>query len=218
MYRVSPFTYLVGGLLSNAVANAPVTCADNEFNVFNAPPGSTCGEYIGALINQIGGYLADPNATDCQYCAIDNTNTFLRAVSIDFDNRWRDFGVLLVYIVFNIFAAAFIYWFARVPKGRKFHGKNKEDSGLVVQTKRRASQDVVIGGTEVMAHKVSAHEKNASSSILNSDTEREAGREEQVLGEKVPESTADTLSERAARPTQRAPAQPAELVQDKPDT
>jgi len=37
MYRVSPFTYLVEGLLGNGVAHAPVHCADNEFLQFTAP-------------------------------------------------------------------------------------------------------------------------------------------------------------------------------------
>jgi flagellar biosynthesis/type III secretory pathway M-ring protein FliF/YscJ len=32
--------------------------------------------------------------------------------------RWRNFGLLWVYVVFNIFAAVFFYWLARVPKNK----------------------------------------------------------------------------------------------------
>lgn len=135
MYRVSPFTYLVEGLLGNGVANAPVTCAPSEFARFDAPSGQNCGEYLEQYISAAGGYLEDPNSTSCQLCGIDNTNTFLSLVNISFDNRWRNFGILFVYIIFNVFAATFIYWLARVPKGKKFAGKDKDGKKGLVQTK-----------------------------------------------------------------------------------
>jgi ATP-binding cassette, subfamily G (WHITE), member 2, PDR len=72
-------------------------------------------------INTAGGIL-DPsstNSTDCQYCAINQTNAFLKAINVDFANRWRNFGFLRVYIVFNIAAAMTLYWLARVPRGKK---------------------------------------------------------------------------------------------------
>ncbi|KIW60537.1 hypothetical protein PV05_00747 [Exophiala xenobiotica] len=137
MYRVSPFTYLVEGLLGNGVAHAPVHCADNEFLHFSAPSGSTCAEYLRPYIQAAGGYLVDPDATQCQFCSLDNTDTFLSMVSISFAHRWRDFGILFVYIIFNVFAAVFIYWLARVPKGKKYAGKD-EQKGLL-KTESRAS-------------------------------------------------------------------------------
>lgn len=130
MYRVSPFTYLVSGLLANGVANAPVHCADNEFLLFSAPSGQTCGEYLRPYIQAAGGYLVDSDASQCQFCSLDNTDTFLSLVSIHFSERWRNFGLLFVYIGFNVIAATFIYWLARVPKGKKYAGKD-EQKGLV---------------------------------------------------------------------------------------
>jgi ATP-binding cassette subfamily G (WHITE) protein 2 (PDR) len=127
MYRVSPFTYIVGALLGNGVGNAPVVCAETEYLSFDAPPGSTCGEYLSQYLDAAGGYLVDSNAEACQLCPIDNTDTFLMGVSISFSDRWRNFGLILVYIGFNVVAAVFFYWFARVPKGKRF-ARNREDS------------------------------------------------------------------------------------------
>ena len=126
MYRVSPFTYLVEGMLSVGIANTKLQCANNEFVVFSPPSGSTCRQYMDPYINGAneqpgaGGYLQNPSATsDCQFCTYDDTNVFLQGVGLSYSNAWRDVGILWVYIIFNIFAAVGIYWLARVPKKSK---------------------------------------------------------------------------------------------------
>ncbi|TDL14894.1 P-loop containing nucleoside triphosphate hydrolase protein [Rickenella mellea] len=120
MYRVSPFTYLVDSMLSVGVANAPATCSDIEVRHFEPPNGQTCGQYLQAYMRANDGSLANPNATsDCQFCEITTTNTFLSKVHSTFDLRWRNFGFLWAYIIFNIVAAMFFYWLARVPKGNR---------------------------------------------------------------------------------------------------
>lgn len=66
------------------------------------------------------GSLANPNAaSDCQFCEMTTTNTFLAQVNSNYDLRWRNFGLLWVFIIFNIVAAVFLYWLARVPKGSR---------------------------------------------------------------------------------------------------
>lgn len=117
MYRVSPFTYLVSGMLSTALADAAITCAANEFLVMQPPSGVSCGQYLEGYINATQGYLKDANAMiDCQLCPSSSTNAYLGRINIEFGNAWRDFGLVWVYIVFNIAAAMGIYWLARVPK------------------------------------------------------------------------------------------------------
>ncbi|KAI0030129.1 ABC-2 type transporter-domain-containing protein [Vararia minispora EC-137] len=120
MYRVSPFTYLVEGMLSVALASAPVTCSATELAIFDPPSGQTCEQYLQPYISATGGLLSNPNATSaCSVCPETNTNQFLAGVFADYNNRWRDFGLLWVYIVFNACAALFFYWLARVPKGSR---------------------------------------------------------------------------------------------------
>jgi ATP-binding cassette subfamily G (WHITE) protein 2 (PDR) len=133
MYRVSPFTYLVSAILSTGLANTEVTCADNEYLTLNPPSGMNCGTYLSPYVNgsngvpPAGGYVLNPGATqNCQFCAIKSTNVFLTTVSADFSTRYRDFGIMWVFIVFNTAAALFFYWLARVPKAPKKSKKKTE--------------------------------------------------------------------------------------------
>lgn len=121
MYRVNPFTYIVEGFLGTTLANAPVTCADSEILTFSSPEGSTCAEYMTAYINRVGGQLVNfsQDGYECSFCPITDTNAFLASISVDWENRWRDFGLLWVYIGFNIVATAVFYWSARVPKNSR---------------------------------------------------------------------------------------------------
>ncbi len=121
MYRLSPFTYLISALLTTGVGKAPVVCSKKEYiTVQPATSGQTCGEYFSPYMSVAGGYLIDKNATsDCKYCTMTNTDQFLSTLELNYDDRWRNFGLMLVYIVFNIFGAAFLYWLTRVPKNKK---------------------------------------------------------------------------------------------------
>ncbi|KAL4942605.1 hypothetical protein BDV06DRAFT_235334 [Aspergillus oleicola] len=118
MYRVSPLTYLVGGMLSAGLARTPVTCSDIEVVLIQSPPnGSTCGEYLSPFIQVAGGEVYNPSALEnCQYCQMTSSDTFLASVNVDYADRWRDFGLMWVFIIFNVGAALGLYWVGRVPK------------------------------------------------------------------------------------------------------
>lgn len=123
MYYLSPFTYLVEGMLVTGLANTDVVCSSIEFNTFNPPSGKTCAEYMEPYISAFGGYLQENtgNSTPkCQFCGASKTNTVLASLSVHYSNRWRDFGILWAYVLFNICAALFLYWLARVPRKQKF--------------------------------------------------------------------------------------------------
>ncbi|KGO44533.1 CDR ABC transporter [Penicillium expansum] len=120
MYRCNPFTYFVEGFLGTAISNAKATCASNEFLRFNAPNGSTCGDYMQNYLDLAGGYLLDPGSiTNCDFCQVAETNKFLAGVNISFANRWRNFGIMWAFVVFNIAAAILLFWLTRVPKSKK---------------------------------------------------------------------------------------------------
>ncbi|OBT90673.1 hypothetical protein VE02_00571 [Pseudogymnoascus sp. 03VT05] len=119
MYRANPFTYLVSSFMSSTLGQAPVSCDSTEFQTFFAPAAQSCEEYMRDYISAAGGFLRDPQATsECDYCQLNSTNQFLERINVDWATRWRDFGILWVYIVFNVAAAVFLYWLCRVPKGR----------------------------------------------------------------------------------------------------
>jgi len=117
MYRVSPMTYVIGGLLGAAISDAEVTCAAIELVKFSALAGETCGNYAAPMLQQRGGYVVNPEAsTDCQYCPISSSNQFLMRFSVNPAHAWRNLGIVCVFIVFNSVMAVILYWMFRVRK------------------------------------------------------------------------------------------------------
>nr|ODN90094.1 ATP-binding cassette transporter [Cryptococcus depauperatus CBS 7841] len=115
MYPLDPFTRLVSGLVATGLQDLEVVCKEKEFNVFPAPSGQTCGQYAGAFAQAVGGYLNNPNSTgDCQFCQYKTGQAFFIPLEIEFSTRWRDFGIFICYVVFNIIvlllAARFLRW------------------------------------------------------------------------------------------------------------
>ena len=128
MYRVSPLTYWVGGMADAMLYGRPISCSAAEMSVFDPPSGSTCGEYLATYLSVAPGTLENPQATaNCQYCSLTSANQFLAGVNISWMDRWRDFGLIWVYVGFNVFGAVFLYWFFRV---RKSSGKPKKSFNL----------------------------------------------------------------------------------------
>lgn len=120
MYRISPFTYLVDGMLSTGLANNVIVCSSIELVHFNPPSGLTCIQYLQDYINSAGGYVTDDSATsNCSYCSASTTNVYLAGLSSQYSTRWRNFGIMWAFIIFNIFGALFLYWLARVPRKQK---------------------------------------------------------------------------------------------------
>ena len=165
MYRISPFTYLVDGILSTGMANALITCSDIEYLHFDPPNGSTCGEYLQSYISSAGGYVLDPKATqDCQFCTIRDTNTLLKTLSVNYDLRWRNFGIMWAYVAFNVLGAIVLYWLARVPKikGREenvaLDGNEPNHNGEALDSVGRSRKETTINeiSTASADHSVNA--------------------------------------------------------------
>jgi ABC-type multidrug transport system permease subunit len=118
MYRTSPLTYLLSGMLSTGLVNIDVQCDDIELILVQPPANETCGNYLAAYMQLAGGAVYNPEATsNCEYCAISESNVFLESVSSSYGERWRNFGLMWVYIAFNIAATLFLYWYVRVRGG-----------------------------------------------------------------------------------------------------
>ncbi|KAF1950929.1 putative multidrug resistance ABC transporter [Byssothecium circinans] len=172
MYRVSPFTYMVSGMLSIGVANTNVVCALNELLHFEPTGGRTCGEYMAPYIAMAGGYVQDENATsNCEFCAMGDTNVFLGAVHAEYSNVWRSFGILWVYICFNIAMALFFYWLARVPKVKKEKEDTTSVGGTAAAAEERVLNNPSRSGSEADG------EKGETGGIAESSTEPTGSRE-----------------------------------------
>ena len=122
MYRISPLTYLVSGMLSVGLANAHISCSKEELLHFSPPSLSTCSTYLAPYTKILGGYLTPDSmnsTTECVFCSGSETNIFLKSVSSEYGDRWRNFGILWVYVLVNVAGAVGLYWLARVPKGKR---------------------------------------------------------------------------------------------------
>ncbi|KZT26064.1 hypothetical protein NEOLEDRAFT_1063724 [Neolentinus lepideus HHB14362 ss-1] len=119
MYRLSPFTYLIEGLLGQSVGKTLISCSDVEYVTLTPPSGLTCGDYMQAFISYAGGYLADPNATSgCQFCSSRTTDQLLATYfNIEYAHRWRNFGLFFVYIAFNTAAIYVFTYVFRIQSG-----------------------------------------------------------------------------------------------------
>ena len=115
MYRVSPYTYIVGGMIPTGVAMVDIECSQAELVTMVPPNSQTCGQYMSEYIQGAGGYLVDPNSTtQCNYCSSSTTDQLLSQFGLSYGTRWRDFGLLWVYVLFNIVVAVGLYWLVRV--------------------------------------------------------------------------------------------------------
>jgi ATP-binding cassette, subfamily G (WHITE), member 2, PDR len=116
--------YSVQGFTGVGISGTNVVCAPQEFITFDPPSGETCQSYTQTFIETSGGYLANPNATTaCDFCTFSSTSSYLAQYDIHYYQRWRNFGLLWSYILFNIVAALFFYWLARVVCSLVLHCK-----------------------------------------------------------------------------------------------
>lgn len=138
MYRVSPLTYTVGGLSAVGLHGRAVHCAQNELAIFDPPSGQTCQTYLADYFKAgAPGSLYNPQATSgCEYCSIQSGDQFLAGSLIYYNQRWRNFGIVWAYVLFNIAAVVMLYYFFRV---RKWQGKStKKSVSLLVHRTGRA--------------------------------------------------------------------------------
>ncbi|THH30475.1 hypothetical protein EUX98_g3698 [Antrodiella citrinella] len=122
MVRLSPFTYFVEGLVGQAVGGFDINCAAKELMQVNPPSGQTCQSFLSTYITNNGGFITNPNASSaCEYCQYRTTDAFLGTTfNIKYNHHWRDLGLTLVYIVFNIAAVFCCTYIFRIQKGNLF--------------------------------------------------------------------------------------------------
>jgi ABC-type multidrug transport system permease subunit len=121
MNRVSPLTYYVGGISATALHGRPIHCSDRELSLFDPPVGQTCGQYLHEFLVAAEGELYNSESSrQCQYCPFRSADQYLAIRNIAWDDRWRNFGIFWVYVIFNVSGAIVLYYLFRVlPHSRK---------------------------------------------------------------------------------------------------
>lgn len=118
MWRVSPFTYMMGGWAGSGLQGRAVNCASNEFAVFDPPNNMTCGEYLAPYFSggAIGKLLVADATSNCQYCPLQNADQYLATSDIYPSDIYRNLGISYGYVVFNICMAVLFYYLFRVKR------------------------------------------------------------------------------------------------------
>ena len=122
MYHLSPYTYLIEGLLGQLLGHKELHCSPVEFVTLNPPFGQTCAQYMDKFISVAGGYLTNPEASSaCQFCTVKSSDQFLASsFNIFYDNHWRDFGLMIAYIAFNTCCIFLFTYLFRIRTGSIF--------------------------------------------------------------------------------------------------
>lgn len=103
LYQLDPFTRLISGMVTTALHDLPVNCAQAELNSFTAPDGQTCGDYMQAYFDNGGiGYIVDNSTSNCQYCAYEKGDQFYAQLGMSYDTRWRELGIFLAFVGSNL--------------------------------------------------------------------------------------------------------------------
>ncbi|KIX06855.1 uncharacterized protein Z518_04831 [Rhinocladiella mackenziei CBS 650.93] len=114
MYHLTPYTYLLGGVVSTTLHGVRIVCEPKEINIFQPPTGQTCGEYAGAFAH-VSGQLFNPDSTsDCEYCRYATGDQYLETRNMYYSEHWRNLGIMLAYVVFNAGIAFIIFYLAKV--------------------------------------------------------------------------------------------------------
>ncbi|RAQ58607.1 hypothetical protein COH20_002803 [Aspergillus flavus] len=88
MYRVSPLTYWVSGIVATIVHDRPVECSESELSIFDPPPNQACQQYLGPYLQQSPGRLLNPDAlSGCQFCGLTTADQFVSQYNINWDER-----------------------------------------------------------------------------------------------------------------------------------
>ncbi|KAI0833903.1 ABC-2 type transporter-domain-containing protein [Hypoxylon sp. FL0890] len=120
MYRASPFTYWIGGIVGTQLHDRLVECSSTETSIFDPPSGQTCGQYMADYLATAPGQLQNWNDySNCRYCSVTKADQYLAPTGISWDDRWRNFGLFWVYIVFNIMVTVASYYIFRVAQWRR---------------------------------------------------------------------------------------------------
>jgi ATP-binding cassette, subfamily G (WHITE), member 2, PDR len=116
MVRVTPLTYFVSSMAATSIGDITITCSSTEFLSFNPPVGLNCGAYLSEYIAYAGGTLLNPDAVaGCQFCPVTNSQNILDTLEIYFGNRWKNYGITIVFSIINILASLLFYRAFRVP-------------------------------------------------------------------------------------------------------
>ncbi|KAJ6441375.1 multidrug resistance protein CDR1 [Purpureocillium lavendulum] len=127
LYYLSPFTYLLGGMVTAVTSSAAVSCADTDLTSFQPPPNQTCAEYASEWVASAAAQLLNPDAlapSECQVCRWSTGDQFLAQFNLgqgQLGGEWGCWAVFLLFTACNLFLVYFFTWATRVKGWKLFY-------------------------------------------------------------------------------------------------
>ena len=91
-FPLTPYRYLIGGLLSNLLGGVQLTCTEQQTQFVTPPAGvANCASYLGEFVSTATGFITNPDASGvpCGYCQYQAGDEYLETVQTRFSERWR---------------------------------------------------------------------------------------------------------------------------------
>ncbi|KAJ3127424.1 hypothetical protein HK100_009771 [Physocladia obscura] len=104
LYWIDPYHYLIEGMMVNDLGGQKLTCDSTSFVSVAIPSNTTCGAYFEPYISIAGapGTLVNTSATgNCVYCPVSTGDDIFKSFGWSYENRWRNFGILMGFWLFN---------------------------------------------------------------------------------------------------------------------
>jgi ABC-type multidrug transport system permease subunit len=119
VYHMMPTRYYLEGVVTNVLEKVEITCTSDDYVSFTPPKNLTCGAYVAPFLANATGYIVNPNATapeQCDLCLFSTGPDYYGTLGWDASNKWRNFGILLLYWVAATIATLIFVYFNRKPK------------------------------------------------------------------------------------------------------
>jgi hypothetical protein len=102
---------------------------------------------------------------------------------LNYDLRWRNFGIMWAFIIFNVFGAVLFYWLARVPKKPKEEAEPAIENAGPGTSNSKSSDDATLAGVE--STEKHGHAQTASTSSADTKPAGGAGDAQAVPSSEV---------------------------------
>ncbi|KAL7811019.1 P-loop containing nucleoside triphosphate hydrolase protein [Trichoderma aethiopicum] len=127
LYYLSPFTYLLGGMVTAVTGGVHVTCDTADLTLFTPPQNQTCGEYAAKWALSASAQLLNPDAmypSDCQVCRWESGDQFLAQFNLgdgQLGGKWGCWGIFLAFTFSNLALVYFFTWATKVKYWKLFY-------------------------------------------------------------------------------------------------
>ncbi|EGC34351.1 hypothetical protein DICPUDRAFT_153464 [Dictyostelium purpureum] len=122
MVYLNPCNYLLEGFVTNALNHIDIRCSLDDIVKFIKPSNfNTCEEYaydfINSTITAAPGYVKTLESGECGYCSYKSGKEYVEGyLGWSNDNKWRNFGIVTSFFIFNTLLVIIFVYIARKGK------------------------------------------------------------------------------------------------------